>query len=183
MIEQLRSWPNQLTMLRLLFVPFATIAIVERRYHAALAILVIAGITDALDGLLARWLQQRTRLGQYLDPIADKLLLSTMFLVLSATGHIPWRITILVFTRDVGILLVAAVLYITTSIKEYPPSIFGKANTVAQVLTVLLVLLDAISMHPWVTQAKLAGFWLVAALTTLSALHYILLMGRRLRVV
>lgn len=183
MIEQLRSWPNQLTMLRLLFVPFATIAIVEHRYHTALAILVIAGVTDALDGLLARWLQQRTTLGQYLDPIADKLLLSTMFLVLSATGHIPWRITILVFTRDVGILLVAAVLFITTSIKEYPPSIFGKANTVAQVLTVVLVLLDEISVQPWVTHAKLAGFWLVAALTIISALHYILLMGRRLRVV
>ena len=183
MIEQLRSAPNQLTMLRLLFVPFATIAIVEERFDVALAIFVFAGITDALDGLLARWLQQRTRLGQYLDPIADKLLLSTMFLVLSATGHIPWRITILVFTRDVGILLVAAVLYITTSIKEYPPSIFGKANTVAQILTVLLVLLDQVTAHSWVTQAKLAGFWVVMALTIVSAMHYIFLVGRRLRVV
>lgn len=183
MIEQLRSWPNQLTMLRLLFVPFATIAIVEGRFDAALAIFVIAGVTDALDGLLARWLKQRTTLGEYLDPIADKLLLSTMFLVLSATGHIPWRITILVFTRDVGILLVAAVLYITTSIKEFPPSIFGKANTVAQIVTVLLVLLDEVSTQVWVTQAKLAGFWVVMALTILSAMHYILLIGKRLRVV
>jgi cardiolipin synthase len=183
MIEQLRSWPNQLTMLRLLFVPFVTIAIVEGRFDAALAIFVIAGVTDALDGLLARWLKQRTTLGEYLDPIADKLLLSTMFLVLSATGHIPWRITILVFTRDVGILLVAAVLYITTSIKEFPPSIFGKANTVAQIVTVLLVLLDEVSTQVWVTQAKLAGFWVVMALTILSAMHYILLIGKRLRVV
>jgi cardiolipin synthase len=183
MIEQLRSAPNQLTMLRLLFVPFATIAIVEERFDVALAIFVFAGITDALDGLLARWLKQRTTLGQYLDPIADKLLLSTMFLVLSATGHIPWRITILVFTRDVGILLVAAVLYITTSIKEYPPSIFGKANTVAQILTVLLVLLDQVTVRSWVTQAKLAGFWVVMALTIVSAMHYIFLVGRRLRVV
>jgi cardiolipin synthase len=170
-------------MLRLLFVPFATIAIVENRFDAALAIFVIAGVTDALDGLLARWLKQRTTLGQYLDPIADKLLLSTMFLVLSATDHIPWRITILVFTRDVGILLVAAVLFITTSIREFPPSIFGKANTVAQVVTVFLVLLDRISEHPWVTQAKLAGFWVVMALTIISAMHYIFLIGRRLRVV
>jgi cardiolipin synthase len=94
---------------------------------------VAAGLTDALDGLLARLLKQRTVLGQYLDPVADKLLLSTLFLVLMHKGLIPARVTVLVFGRDVGILVVAAILYAATGRREFSPSIFGKANTLAQV--------------------------------------------------
>src|SRR5207237_5065102 len=78
-IRQLRSAPNQLTLLRLIFIPFVVISVVEDRYGWALALFVLAGLSDALDGLLARVLKQKTALGQYLDPIADKLLLSTLF--------------------------------------------------------------------------------------------------------
>ena len=78
MIRQLRSAPNQLTLLRLIFIPFVVISVVEDRYGWALALFVLAGLSDALDGLLARVLKQKTALGQYLDPIADKLLLSTL---------------------------------------------------------------------------------------------------------
>ena len=111
MIRQLRSAPNQLTLLRLIFIPFVVISVVEDRYGWALALFVLAGLSDALDGLLARLLKQKTALGQYLDPIADKLLLSTLFLVLAFEHRIPWYVTVLVFSRDLGILIVSALLY------------------------------------------------------------------------
>lgn len=181
MISQLAAAPNLITLLRLVFIPFICIAIVEKRFVVAVALLVMAGVSDALDGLLARWLKQRTTLGQYLDPIADKLLLSTMFLVLSGTGLLAWRITILVFARDIAILLVSAVLYMTTSLRDFSPSIYGKANTVAQILTVLVVLFDEVSHAPWVGLLETLGVWSVMALTVLSSLHYIALINRRLR--
>jgi len=101
MISQLRSAPNLLTLLRLIFIPFIVIAVLERHYGWALGLFVAAGISDGLDGLLARLLKQKTVLGQYLDPIADKLLLSTMFIVLAATHRLLWRVTVLVFARDI----------------------------------------------------------------------------------
>ncbi len=104
---------------------------------------MVAGLTDALDGMLARVLKQRTMLGQYLDPVADKLLLSTLFLVLTYKGLIPARVTVLVFGRDVGILVVSAILYAAVGRREFSPSIFGKANTVAQVSAVAAVLLQS----------------------------------------
>src|SRR6266852_7641275 len=97
--------PNQLTLLRMVFVPFIVIHLVEGRYQWALIVFVIAGFSDGLDGVLARTLHQQTTLGQYLDPIADKLLLSTMFLVLSSVGEIKWWVTVLVFSRDTIIVI------------------------------------------------------------------------------
>src|SRR5471032_2797722 len=113
MLGQLRSAPNLLTLLRLIFVPFVVVAIQQQKYAWALAIFVVVGITDGLDGLLARLLKQKTTLGQYLDPIADKLLLSTMFLILSLTHVIRWPVTVLVFSRDIMILIVCTLLYAT----------------------------------------------------------------------
>ncbi len=181
MLGQLKSAPNQLTLLRLVFVPLTAVTIVDGRWHWAMALFLLAGISDGLDGMLARWMDQRTVLGQYLDPIADKLLLSTMFLVLASVGKVPWRITILVFSRDFVILLVALLLYITTSLRDFSPSLLGKANTAAQILTLLLVLLQELTTQAWVGNAKVAGFWVVMALTLLSGLHYIWLVGQRLR--
>src|SRR6266704_1013375 len=119
MIRQLASFPNQLTLLRLIFIPLIVISLLEGNYRWALVLLVLAGISDALDGLLARLLRQKTLLGQYLDPIADKLLLSTLFLVLAATHKIPWMVTILVMSRDVSLLIVAAIFTLTTSYREF----------------------------------------------------------------
>src|SRR5215475_8588532 len=141
MIRQLRSAPNLLTLLRLIFAPFVVVAIQQQKYSWALIIFVVAGITDGLDGLLARVLKQKTTLGQYLDPIADKLLLSTMFLMLSISGKIRWFVTILVFSRDIIILIVCTLLYATGTMKVFQPSWFGKANTAAQVITVPLTLM------------------------------------------
>jgi cardiolipin synthase len=165
----------------LVFIPFIAMTIVDRRYGLALGLLLLAGLTDGLDGLLARKMDQRTVLGQYLDPIADKLLLSTLFLVLASIHQVPWRLTILVFSRDFGILLVSLLLYITTPLRDYSPSFLGKANTAAQIITVLLVFVDEITRPEWVTYLKVVGFWTVAVLTLLSGLHYIVLVGQRLR--
>ena len=101
-------------------------------------------------GLLARTLKQQTVLGQYLDPIADKLLLSTMFLVLSILHKIPWKFTVLVFSRDLTILIVSALLYAIAGLRDFRPSIFGKANTSAQVAAVFFVLLMEINKSRWV---------------------------------
>jgi cardiolipin synthase (CMP-forming) len=155
--------------------------IVDDHYRWAMALFVLAGISDALDGLLARLLHQKTVLGQYLDPIADKLLLSGMFLVLSIVHKIPWKFTVLVFSRDICILLTAAVLYATNTLREFSPSVFGKANTFAQVVTVFLVLLREIARTPGVAAATTLFLWLTFAFTILSGLHYVYLTGQRLK--
>ena len=181
MLGQLKSAPNQLTLLRLVFIPFIAGAILDSEYKAALALFVLAGLSDGLDGLLARKMNQRTMLGQYLDPIADKLLLSTMFLVLSSAHHVPWRVTLLVFSRDIGILLVSALLYMTTSLRNFAPSILGKANTLAQIAAILLVLAKNVWGTGWIAVGTTLSLWAVFGLTLLSGLHYILLVGNRLR--
>ena len=105
-IRQILTAPNQLTLLRMIFLPFIVINLVGHHFVWALVLFVLAGISDGLDGLLARTLHQQTQLGQYLDPIADKLLMSTMFLVLSIEYRalVPWKYTVLVFSRDISIL-------------------------------------------------------------------------------
>ena len=181
MISQLRAAPNQLTLLRLLFVPFVVIALVGHHPRWALALFVIASISDGLDGLLARMLKQQTYLGQYLDPIADKFLLSTLFLALSFERQIPWYVTVLVFSRDLGILLVGGLLYATNTVRDLRPSIWGKANTAAQVATVLAVLMYGVWQLPWLRHAKNAGFRLTFALTLISWIHYTIVVGQRMR--
>jgi cardiolipin synthase (CMP-forming) len=181
LVYQLRSAPNLLTLLRLIFVPFAVIAVLGGHYGWALLIFVVAGITDGLDGLLARLMEQKTTLGQYLDPIADKLLLSTMFLVLSATHKIPWGVTVLVFSRDALIVIICTLLYATGAMKVFRPSWLGKANTVAQIVTVLLVLLNGIHGNYWIAKARELGFNLTAALTILSGVHYVVRVALDLR--
>src|ERR1035438_7615834 len=131
-VSPFRYTPNLLTLARICLAPFLVAAILDDHYALSFCLFVAAGLTDALDGTAARLLKQRTVLGQYLDPVADKLLLSTLFLVLMHKGLIPAHVTVLVFGRDVGILLVAAILYAAAGRREFSPSLFGKANTIAQ---------------------------------------------------
>jgi cardiolipin synthase len=177
-----RFWtaPNQITLLRLIFVPFVIMNVMDGDYKWALGLFVAAGLSDALDGLLARVLHQKTTVGQYLDPIADKLLLSSLFLVLSFTRQIPWKYTILVFSRDLSILVIAAALYATTSIRDFTPSIYGKINTVTQVAAIFFVLLSKLYGIPVVLFLRMFFLYATFAFTTLSGLHYILLTGKRL---
>ena len=172
MIRDIFTAPNQLTLLRLIFVPFVIITIFDRHYGWALVIFLVAGVSDAVDGLLARVLHQRTKLGEYLDPIADKLLLSTLFIVLSMVSKIPWRVTALVLTRDVFLLVIAALLYTVTSYRDFRPSLFGKVNTVAQITTVAAVLLHEVYAATWVWYVRRVGLWTVVAMTLLSGVHY-----------
>ena len=168
----LRTAPNLLTVLRICLAPFLVAAILEDRFTLSFTLFVAAGLTDALDGVLARVLEQRTVLGQYLDPVADKLLLSTLFLVLWHKGLMPTTITVLVFGRDVGILLVAAVMYAVVGRREFGPSIFGKANTVAQVTAVAVVLLHQLTSAQWVVILRLVALDATVGLTVASGLHY-----------
>ena len=173
MLRQLRSAPNLLTLMRLLFVPFVVVEIQQQNYRLALVIFVAAGVTDLLDGLLARLLQQKTTLGQYLDPIADKLLLSTMFLMLSIGHIIRWPVTILVFSRDIIILIVCTLLYATGTMKVFRPTWFGKANTAAQIASVPLALLYKILGTPNSLTLMRWSLRITVALTVVSGVHYV----------
>jgi cardiolipin synthase len=143
-LNRFRTAPNLLTLLRICLAPFLVAAILEHRWGISFVLFLAAGLTDALDGLLARLLKQRTVLGEYLDPVADKLLLSTLFLALTYEALVPARVTVLVFGRDLGILVVSAILYVAAGRREFSPSIFGKANTLVQVTAVAVVLLHAV---------------------------------------
>ena len=140
---------NQLTFLRLVLIPFFVIAVLEGRFGVALGLFVTAAVTDLLDGLSARMLGGGTALGAYLDPAADKLLLVVAFVLLTdypvmlqdvAMVHrIPLWLTVLTISRDVLIVAVALLLYLTRTQTRFPPSIWGKLTTVAEFLTVDLV--------------------------------------------
>jgi cardiolipin synthase len=165
--------------LRICLAPFLVAAILEGEYALSFVLFVAAGLTDALDGTLARLLRQRSMLGAYLDPVADKLLLSTLFLVLMHKGLMPVTVTVLVFGRDVGILLVAALLYAAVGRREFPPSIFGKANTLAQISAVAAVLLHQLTAAYWVYSLRIVALDATMALTVASGLHYAWLVSRR----
>ena len=179
-VSQVLSAPNQLTLARMIFLPFIINKLLEHHYEGALILTLLAGLSDGLDGLLARRLHQQTLLGQYLDPIADKMLLSTIFLVLSVVDLIPWKYTVLVFSRDVCILLVSGVLYTIAGLRDFRPSIFGKANTLAQVAAVLFVMLLQVYAVHWVWIGKMVFLRATFVLTIVSALHYVYLVGHRL---
>src|SRR6267378_4831273 len=180
-LSQIFTAPNQLTLLRMIFVPFIVIELVEGRYFWALVLSVIAGFSDGLDGLLARKLHQQTLLGQYLDPIADKLLLSTMFPVLSILHKVPWKFTVLVFSRDISILAASAVLFAIAGLRDFRPSIFGKANTFSQIAAVFFVLLFEVRPLRWVWIARTVSLRATFIFTIISAIHYVLLVQQRLR--
>jgi cardiolipin synthase len=123
-------------------------------------------------------------LGQYLDPVADKLLLSTLFLVLAYKGLIPARVTAMVLGRDVGILVVAAILFATTGRREFRPSLFGKASTLAQLAAVAAVLVQAMLLDHhvtvrWVAIFEQCALWATMALVIASGLHYSWIAARR----
>jgi cardiolipin synthase len=179
-LRQILTAPNQLTLLRMIFLPFIVINLVKHDFKWALGLFVLAGVTDGLDGLLARTLHQQTLLGQYLDPIADKLLMSTMFLVLSIEQLIPWKYTVLVFSRDISILLLSGVLFMIAGLRDFRPSIFGKANTFAQVSAIFFVLLLLVEPLRWVWIARITFLRATFIFTILSAVHYAFLVQHRL---
>ena len=178
MRQQIFTLANQFTLLRLALIPFFALAVLDRRYGLALVVFIVAGVSDTLDGTLARRLNQRTAVGAYLDPLADKLLLSTAFVVLALEKNVPWALTILVLARDIIILAIAAVIIIATGSHPVRPSVYGKACTVTQIATVLAVLLVAVVRQGWLVWTQGLLLWLTAALTVVSGLHYAYQVGR-----
>ncbi len=170
--RQFRATPNLLTMMRLFTLPFLVITILDHRWGLAFGLLWVAGVSDGLDGLLARMLQQRTTLGQYLDPIADKLLLSTLFLVLTHVNVIPRFVTVLVFSRDLGILLIATLLFVTGTLRHFEPSKLGKFNTAVQILGVLTVMTCQVRPGWGLEGVKTLLLWGIAVLAPVSAAEY-----------
>ncbi len=180
MANRIFTVPNQITFLRLGFLPFFIIMILYHHYAWALAILLVAGASDGLDGLLARSLNQKTSLGAYLDPIADKLLLSSSFVVLALEGQIRWWLTILVLGRDVLILTAAAVILATIGYRRFPPSIFGKITTTLQILLVFAVLLVIVTHSSLLAFVRQGLVYLVAGFTVFSGFHYSIVVARNL---
>jgi cardiolipin synthase (CMP-forming) len=172
--------PNQLTFLRLAFLPFFIIAIKYDRYDWALGVLIVSGVSDGLDGLLARGLNQRTPLGAYLDPIADKLLLSSSYFVLALKGKIGWWLAILVLGRDVLILVACVVILLTAGYRPFPPSIWGKATTFFEISLVTLVLLLAVWENEPLRMLRGVCAYCVAAFVMISGIHYSIVVARQL---
>jgi cardiolipin synthase (CMP-forming) len=177
-----RIWtvPNQITFLRLGFLPVFLILISYEEYRWALLVLVVAGLSDGIDGLLARKLNQRSALGAYLDPIADKLLLSSSFIILAFKKQLAWWLTILVLSRDVLILIVAVVILLVSGYRPFPPSIYGKLTTGCQIVLVFVVVLGA--AYPNLHLAPLVRILIygVTIFSVVSGFHYSFSTTRRL---
>lgn len=168
--------PNLLSILRMGLIPWFVVAVLDGRSSQAFWVFVVAGITDALDGFIARFWKQQSVLGAYLDPMADKLLLVTAYVVLSIPGLrsgfvIPSWVTALVITRDVVIVVVALILYLAQGVSRFPPTPLSKLNTGTQVGAVILVLLSARWSELEITAT--IAVYLVAVLTLGSGIEYI----------
>jgi cardiolipin synthase (CMP-forming) len=177
--------PNLLSLFRMGLIPLFVILVMNGDLRKALLVFVVAGVTDALDGFIARFWHQQSPLGAYLDPMADKLLLTTAYVMLSIPSlnhgtRIPPWITILVIARDVLMVSVALVLYLAAGVKRFPPSVLSKVNTILQVAAVVLVLVAG--SFPDLRSIELAAdttLYLVAGLTVASGLHYIYLYSHK----
>jgi len=187
MSSRIITLPNVLTIIRMVLIPVFVSMLFYQRFVWALMIFVIAGITDGLDGLFARRFRQQSQLGRILDPIADKLMLVTSFVVLSMRGvfptplprhlPIPFWVTITVLSRDVFILIGAAAINIVSGFRNFRPSFPGKVSTAVQIVTVAAVMLAA--------RVRIgAGYYLptlytaVFALAIFSGVHYVFFVSR-----
>jgi len=163
--------PNLITLFRILLTPLFIIFLIQGRYHRALMVFVLAGVSDLADGLIARLWQQKSRLGSYLDPLADKLLLGASFVTLSIYKQIPSWLTVMVLSRDVALTLGVLLLRLSDYPLVIKPSLAAKLTTSAQLATVLLVLLAR--LWPLPVELLKVFFWLTGALTAISGIHYV----------
>jgi cardiolipin synthase len=187
MSSRIITLPNLLTIVRMALIPVFVSLLFYQKFLLALGVFIVAGITDGLDGLLARRFHQQSPLGRILDPIADKMMLVTSFVVLSMRGvfptplpkhlPIPFWVTITVISRDVFILVGAAAINMVSGFRAFRPSFLGKLSTVVQILAVATVILAA--------QIRVGtGYYLptvyttVFALTLLSGIHYVFFVSR-----
>ena len=187
MSSRILTLPNVLTVFRMALTPVFVSLLFYQKFVWALGAFILAGITDGLDGLLARRFQQQSPLGRILDPIADKMMLVTSFVVLSMRGvfptplpkhlPVPFWVTITVISRDIFILVGAVAINMVSGFRAFQPSFLGKASTVVQIVAVAAVILAA--------QTRVGtGYYLptvytsVFTLTLLSGIHYIFFVSR-----
>ena len=166
------SWPNFFTFLRLILTPLLVIFLINHHFTFATFVFLLAGVTDALDGFLARRLNQKSHLGACLDPIADKILLSTSFVLLSWDGYIPSWLAVVVLSRDIFILLGALLLLLFNVSFEVKPSLLGKLTTFTQIITILTVLINI--QWPYLSLLTQILFYFTLGLTLASGLQYTL---------
>jgi cardiolipin synthase (CMP-forming) len=162
--------PNILTVLRILVTPLFVIFLIRNQHGYALLVFAFAGVSDGLDGLIARWLNQRSDLGAVLDPIADKLLLTAAYITLGILKDIPGWLAVLVISRDVLIVTGIAVLTFANIPFDIRPSLVSKCTTVFQILMIGVSLLDLDFSGAQTLQLALG--WMTAGMTVLSGLHY-----------
>lgn len=181
--------PNLLTVFRMVLIPVFVSLLFYRRFVLALIVFIVAGITDGLDGLLARRFNQKSQLGTILDPIADKLMLVTSFVVLSMKAvfpqplpphlPVPFWVTVAVISRDVFILVGAAAINIVTGFRGFRPSWLGKVNTTVQIVAIALIMVAA--SIPYGTGYYLPTVYtIVFALAVLSGGHYVFFVSKLL---
>lgn len=166
------SLPNLLTASRLALAPFVVRAILRGQFREAMLLVAVAGLTDVLDGGLARWLGAASRLGAYLDPVADKVLLSATYLAGGLSGLLPWWLVAIVFGRDVLILAGAVVAWLLKRRRDFSPSMWGKLSTFIQALTAASVLLARGWPETGLEACAPPLVWLTAAATLWSGLDY-----------
>ncbi len=164
--------PNALTLLRLVLTPFVIQAIRGNRPTLALALFGLAAVTDLLDGAAARRLHLGTATGAYFDPVADKCLLSGVFLALAAGHFVPWWFVAIVFGRDIFILAGVAAFFLFTSIRKFPPTFWGKASTFIQIATAVVWMARNMLEFPRLDALAAGMLWVSSAFTIWSGLHY-----------
>ena len=175
---------NLLTMARMVMIPLLITLLLSNHHGWAVIVFGLAGVTDALDGLIARLLKQSSALGSFLDPMADKLLMTACFIVLALpdhprsvpdffiTNHLPVYLTVVTISRDVFIVMIALLIHLTSGLTRFTPTLLGKMTTVIQVVTIGVVLL----FNYWRQEAPIVIgvlVWLTLAMTLASGLHYI----------
>ena len=163
---------NLLTLARLAAVPFAVRAILSNQHGQALAIVLAAGLSDTVDGALARRFGMATSVGAYLDPIVDKLFLSAVYISLATISSVPWWLVVEIFARDLLILASCGVAIVFLRVRRFPPSIWGKASTFLQILCALVIMIGNAFPHPFQYWSGVL-IWPVALLTGFSGVHYI----------
>ena len=178
-IEKLKGpWtlPNFITLLRLAALPFFLFSISEGRFGIALVLFVAAGISDGIDGYLARRFDMKSALGAYLDPIADKLLLMSSYLFLAIPSFpvavkVPVWLAVLVISRDILLMTVGLLMILTSGVRRFPPTWLGKVTTVTLIVTVLFVL--CANLWSWPLPVVLIAFGAAATTAILSGFHYV----------
>jgi cardiolipin synthase len=173
--------PNFITLLRLAALPFFLVSISDGRFDIALLIFVVAGLSDGVDGYLARHFDMKSALGAYLDPIADKLLLMTSYLFLAVPSYparvkVPVWLAVMVLSRDFLLLLVALLMILSVGKRKFPPSWAGKVTTVTQIVTVLFVL--CANVWSWPREVMLIAFGATATTTVISGFDYVFRVAR-----